>query len=67
MLKRSLLTKKKRFDVAFKDQRGATAIEYGLIAGLVAIALVAVLRLTGASLVAIFTSIERTVRSAAGG
>lgn len=41
----------------FKDEEGATAIEYGLIAGLIAVALVTVLGLLSGSLQATFQSI----------
>jgi pilus assembly protein Flp/PilA len=48
-----------------KDQRGATAIEYGLIAGLIAAILVGILQATGGSLVAIFNKIYTAINTAA--
>lgn len=42
----------------FKDEEGATAIEYGLIAGLIAVALVTVLGVMSGSLQDLFTEIS---------
>ncbi len=42
----------------FKDESGATAIEYGLIAAATGLALVAVMPLIGASLTTLFGSIN---------
>ena len=41
-----------------KDESGATAIEYGLIAGLIAVALVTILMSTETSLEGVFTKIQ---------
>ena len=41
-----------------KDESGATAIEYGLIAALISVVLIAVLTQVGASLNAKFQSVE---------
>ncbi len=41
-----------------QDESGATAIEYGLIAGLVAVAIIAALTLLGASLDDLFTDVS---------
>ena len=41
----------------FKNQDGATAIEYGLIAALIAIAAVVALGATGSSLTSVFTTV----------
>ena len=41
----------------WKDEEGATAIEYGLIAGLIAVAIIAALTALGADLTALFTRI----------
>lgn len=41
-----------------KDESGATAIEYGLIAALIAVALVSVLGLLGTKLNTVFTNID---------
>ena len=46
-----------------KDESGATAIEYGLIAALVAIGLIAALTALGASLSKIFTHVSTTLNS----
>jgi pilus assembly protein Flp/PilA len=40
-----------------KDESGATAIEYGLIAALIAVAIIAALRLVGTNLSATFQGI----------
>ncbi len=40
-----------------KDESGATAIEYGLIAGLLSIVIIAAVTLAGDGLVATFTAI----------
>lgn len=45
------------------DQRGATAIEYGLIAGIVSFAVVAASTQIGQTLTGIFTSISTAVTS----
>jgi pilus assembly protein Flp/PilA len=47
-----------------KDESGATAIEYGLIAGLVAVAIIAALTLLGSSLRDLFSGVANTVTSA---
>ena len=41
-----------------KQQAGATAIEYGLIAALIAVAAIAALQLVGTDLSAVFTNIS---------
>jgi pilus assembly protein Flp/PilA len=43
------------------DESGATAIEYGLIAALIAVAIIAGATLLGGSLDALFTSISGTL------
>ena len=45
----------------FKDESGATAIEYGLIAALISVAAVAVLPTVGANLVATFTTVANNL------
>jgi pilus assembly protein Flp/PilA len=40
-----------------KDENGATAIEYGLIAALIAVAAIAAFQLVGTNLSAVFNSI----------
>jgi len=47
-----------------KDESGATAIEYGLIAALVAVGLIAALTALGDSLSAIFMHVSTTLDSA---
>jgi len=46
-----------------RDEEGATAIEYGMIAGLIAVALVTVLTTLGTDLGAFFTKISTTVKA----
>jgi len=46
------------------DESGATAIEYGLIAGLVAVAIIAALTALGGSLQNLFSSVADTVNAA---
>lgn len=40
-----------------QDEAGATAIEYGLIASLIAVAAIAAIQLTGTNLVSTFTTV----------
>lgn len=54
----------KRF---LKDERGATAIEYGLIAALISVAIIGILSQLGGSLESTFESINTSLSSAAGG
>jgi pilus assembly protein Flp/PilA len=49
----------------FKDESGATAIEYGLIAALIAVALIAVLGALGGALNDIFQKVADALSSAA--
>ena len=46
------------------DESGATAIEYGLIAGLVAVAIIAALTALGTSLDGLFMNVSDTVSTA---
>lgn len=48
----------------FKDESGATAIEYGLIAALISIVLVITLALVGTNLDGVFTSISDELEGA---
>ncbi|MCV0425591.1 MAG: Flp family type IVb pilin [Roseibium sp.] len=41
-----------------KDESGATAIEYGLIAGLLSIVILTAVSLTGTTLTSVFTTIN---------
>lgn len=47
-----------------KDEEGASAVEYGLIVGLIAVAVVAVLLTTGTGLNTLFTKVETEVTAA---
>lgn len=49
------------------DRNGATAIEYGLIAALISVAILTVLTTVGTSLKATFTSVSNALSSANGG
>jgi pilus assembly protein Flp/PilA len=51
----------------FKDESGATAIEYGLIAALVAVACIGALTAVGGSLTGIFEMVSSSLSSATGG
>ena len=50
-----------RFNKFARDQRGATAIEYGLIAALVSIAAITALQTLGTTLETTFDSIEQAI------
>ena len=47
-----------------RDEEGVSAIEYGLIAALVAVAIIGVLKLAGSSLVNIFTAVATELNTA---
>ena len=47
-----------------KDESGATAIEYGMIAGLLSVVILAAVSATGTSLTAIFSKIQTEVGKA---
>lgn len=49
----------------WKDEEGATAIEYGLIAGLIAVAIIAVLTTMGTQLDGLFQKISTALGIAA--
>jgi pilus assembly protein Flp/PilA len=51
------------FKSMIRDQAGATAIEYGLIAALVAIAAMGGMSLLGTSLNSIFTNVGTTLQN----
>ncbi|GAB6053822.1 Flp family type IVb pilin [Magnetospira thiophila] len=51
----------------FRDDSGATAIEYGLIAALVSVAAIGALTAMGGSLSAMFTSVSGELQTAVGG
>jgi pilus assembly protein Flp/PilA len=48
----------------FKDEDGVTAIEYGLIAALIAIVIIAAITLVGEELQDTFTKVGTTLQSA---
>jgi pilus assembly protein Flp/PilA len=50
-----------------KDDSGATAIEYGLIAALVSVAIIAMLTTLGTNLNATFKTVADNLATAAGG
>jgi pilus assembly protein Flp/PilA len=47
-----------------RDEEGVTAIEYGLIAALIAVVIIASVRLVGTELVAVFTAISGELATA---
>lgn len=48
-----------------RDEEGASAVEYGLIVGLIAVVIVGVLTSTGGSLSTLFTKIQTQLSNAA--
>ncbi len=52
---------------AVKEDRGATSIEYGLIAALVSVAAIGALTAMGGSLNTMFQSVSNALTTAAGG
>lgn len=55
------------FKTFLKDESGATAIEYGLIAALVAVAAIGAMQALGTSLTGIFTAVSGELNTAATG
>ncbi len=51
-----------KFARFIKDESGATAIEYGLIASLIAVAVITVLTTTGTNLNTVFTKISGNLK-----
>jgi pilus assembly protein Flp/PilA len=51
----------------FKNEKGATAIEYGLIAALIAVAAITALTAVGTQLNTTFTSVSTNLSTANGG
>ena len=49
------------FMTMLRDRRGATAIEYGLIAAMIAIAMLAALRSLGLTLTGVFETLARAM------
>jgi len=56
----------KNLEKLLADINGATAIEYGLIAGLVAIAIVSAVTTTGSDLSSVFAAVNTKLVAAAG-
>jgi len=50
-----------------RDEEGATAVEYGLIVGLIAVAIVTILFSIGGNLSTLFTTVNTKLGSAAAG
>ncbi|WP_076593099.1 Flp family type IVb pilin [Herminiimonas arsenitoxidans] len=46
-----------------KDEEGATAIEYGLIAGLISVAIIGIVTTVGTDLSAVFSSISTKLKA----
>ncbi|MEQ1932097.1 MAG: Flp family type IVb pilin [Parvularculaceae bacterium] len=53
----------KLFNAFLKDEDGATAIEYGLIAALIGVAIIAMVRAVGGELSATFSDIDSDLAS----
>jgi pilus assembly protein Flp/PilA len=49
-----------------RDNSGATAIEYGLIAALISVVIIGAVRLVGQNLTATFTAVQTALAGAAG-
>jgi pilus assembly protein Flp/PilA len=47
-----------------KDENGATAIEYGLIAGLISVVIIGIITTVGSDLVAVFTEVSSGLQTA---
>ena len=56
----------KKLMTFLKDEDGVTAIEYGLIAALIAIVIVVAVTLVGVSLNGLFTTVSSELQTAAG-
>ena len=50
-----------KFMQCLKSEDGATAIEYGLIAGLIAVVIIAAVTLLGGDIAAVFTTVEGAI------
>ncbi len=56
----------KKISAFLRDEEGATAIEYGLIVGLIAVVIAAILTTTGTDLNTLFTKVNSALTVAAG-
>jgi pilus assembly protein Flp/PilA len=65
-IKRERAEMKKLVNKFWKSEEGVTALEYGLIAGVIALAIAATISTLGTNLNSVFTKIQTTVASAAG-
>jgi pilus assembly protein Flp/PilA len=62
-----LISKATAYLTAFrKNEEGVTAIEYGLIAGAIAVAIIAVLLTMGSDIANMFSSVSSALQQAAG-
>lgn len=50
-----------------RDEEGVTAIEYGLIAALIAVMIIASVEVVGTGLIGVFTAISNALTAALGG
>mgnify|MGYP001155059494 CR=1 FL=1 len=56
----------KKFRTFLKDDSGVTAIEYGLIAGLIAVVIIAVITTIGTDLTDLFEEVSGGLQNASG-
>ena len=56
----------KKFRTFLKDDSGVTAIEYGLIAGLIAVVIIAVITTIGTDLTNLFENVSGGLQNASG-
>ncbi len=56
----------KKFQIFLRDEEGATAVEYGLIVGLIAAVIVTVVGLIGGDLFSAFTFVENQLSGIGG-
>ncbi|HEY7385652.1 MAG TPA: Flp family type IVb pilin [Beijerinckiaceae bacterium] len=56
---------KSLFNRFVRDESGATAIEYGLIAALIAVVIITIVQTVGGSLVTVFTRVNEGLQVAA--
>lgn len=54
----------KKFIKFLKDEEGVTAIEYGLIAALIAVAIIGAVQLTGTNVSGVFTAVSGAIGAA---